>query len=151
MRKALLGLALLVPALAACGGGSSSPTAATAPASAAATQAGPSPEQFTQAKDLAAKLGCPNVDPTPAGGVSNGGVEAECKAAPKPGDEYADVFTSYTRRILVFHNPDELNAYLTQARGFFDLKGVQGDSWTVSTDADEDAARIKQAVGGTSL
>jgi hypothetical protein len=151
MRKALLGLTLLVPALAACGGGSSSPTAATAPSQAAATQAGPSSEQFAQAKDLAAKLGCPDVDPTPAGGVSNGGVEANCEVQSPVGEVYAGESTPYTRRILVFHNPDELNAYLTQARGFFDLKGVQGDIWTVSTDADEDAARIKQAVGGTSL
>jgi hypothetical protein len=151
MRKALIGLVLL-PALAACGSDGGSSPAASAPPTVAAV-AGPTPEQFAQAKDLAAKLGCPTVEPSPAGGVSNGAVEAECDVpATNPSAEEKDLFTHYTRSILVFADGSVLEQYVQTLRSGFNPSGAQGDRWIVTTSAaDDDAKRIQTAVGGTLL
>lgn len=148
MKRALIGLVLLPAVVVGCGG-SSKPTAAPAPATpAAAAVTGPSADQFTQAKELAAKLGCPNVTVTPAGGVSDGATETDC-SVPSGGDP---LFDSYTRSILVFADSAGLQRYLSVLRSTLNPHGVSGDRWVVSTDADDqDAAKVQAKVGGTLL
>lgn len=152
VKRAAAVAALCLPLLAACGSSSSStsarPAATAVPTAAAVVQ--PDPSEYQVARDLAAKLGCPDVAVTQSGGAAGtDSVEAKCDVT-AVGDEFN---SQWNYEISVFPDAGKVAAYVQTVRAAYNPHGVQGDRWVVLIPSGEEKALpVAQAkVGGAEL